>query len=146
MLRNVLFLDIDGVLNSEDWFTRTANGKGMFDPKCVELLNYITDNSNTDIVLSSSWRMDENVNNILYNHGITGNIIDKTSRLALEIDYLCRGNEIQKWLLENEYNNYVILDDDSDMLVSQLDNFVHIDYKVGLSEENVKSILKILNE
>ncbi len=146
MLRNVLFLDIDGVLNSEDWFTRTANGKGMFDPKCVELLNYITDNSNTDIVLSSSWRMDENVNNILYNHGITGNIIDKTSRLALEIDYLCRGNEIQKWLLENEYNNYVILDDDFDMLVSQLDNFVHIDYKVGLSEENVKSILKILNE
>ena len=37
-----------------------------------------------------------------------------------------RGEEIKTWLEHHpEVENYVIIDDDSDMLPEQLDNFVH---------------------
>jgi len=44
---------------------------------------------------------------------------------------------------------YVILDDDCDMLYGQKDNFVRTDIKVGLTDadiEKVKEILKIENK
>lgn len=43
----VIFLDIDGVLNSNDWYVKTRgiggyNG-GDVDPKCIELINDLID-------------------------------------------------------------------------------------------------------
>ena len=40
---------------------------------------------------------------------------------------------------------YVIPDDDSDMLDTQRNNFIHTDWKVGLTEENVNKAIEILN-
>lgn len=42
-------------------------------------------------------------------------------------------------------DKYVILDDDSDMLDTQRNNFIHTDWEVGLTEENVNDAIKILN-
>ena len=71
----VLFLDMDGVVNSSDFFEvfsktqyRKARGiakaKGrlnntfvdMIDPKVVTLLNQIIESCNCSVVSSSSWR------------------------------------------------------------------------------------------
>lgn len=43
----VIFLDIDGVLNSNDWYVKTRgvggyNG-GDIDPECIELINDLID-------------------------------------------------------------------------------------------------------
>ena len=49
----------------------------------------------------------------------------------------------------NEQNvdyTYVILDDDSDMLLEHKDNFIKCDSMEGLTEENVKQTIKILNQ
>lgn len=51
-----------------------------------------------------------------------------------------------KWLKEKqEPYKYVILDDDSDMLDTQSNNFIRTDWRAGLTEENVNKAIKILN-
>ncbi|KKL95678.1 hypothetical protein LCGC14_1852100, partial [marine sediment metagenome] len=58
-----------------------------------------------------------------------------------------RGDEIAAWLDENpEYDDYIILDDDRDMLDSQMDRFIYCDSKVGLSYENWEQIREIWPE
>lgn len=58
-----------------------------------------------------------------------------------------RGSEIQKWLdKQTEPYRYVILDDDNDMLDSQLPYFIQTDWlKWGLSDEDVEQAIHILN-
>ena len=57
-----------------------------------------------------------------------------------------RGTEIQMWLdAHPEVDNYVILDDDTDMLDSQYEHFVHISYEKGLNEEFANKAIDILN-
>lgn len=72
-----------------------------------------------------------------------------------------RGVEIKQWIdthihSENGKNwnykeigsdfNYVILDDDSDMLLEQAEHFVKTDTLLGLSEDDVERAIKILNQ
>ena len=55
----IIFLDIDGVLNSELWYkeVKYANlEEKHFSPALVENLNTITDQTGAKIVVSSSWR------------------------------------------------------------------------------------------
>ena len=47
-------------------------------------------------------------------------------------------------ILNIDYS-YVILDDDSDMLYEQKDNFIHTDALLGLSQNDVVKAIKILN-
>lgn len=64
MNRPVIFLDFDGVLNTERHQARLAvEGKPnkdawgpLFDPSAVENLRLIIDNTDAAIVISSSWR------------------------------------------------------------------------------------------
>ena len=70
------------------------------------------------------------------------------------IDYI-RGDEIQHWLDHNEVESYVILDDDDDMLASQMANFVKtsgnethadcIDIGYGLTDICTAKAINILN-
>jgi hypothetical protein len=53
------------------------------------------------------------------------------------------------WLSYKEIGvdfNYVILDDDSDMLLEQAEHFVKTDTLLGLSEDDVERAIKILNQ
>lgn len=59
-----------------------------------------------------------------------------------------RGSEIQEWLdKQTEPYRYVIFDDDTDMLDSQLPYFIQSDWlKWGLSDEDVEQAIHILND
>ena len=58
-----------------------------------------------------------------------------------------RGTEIQMWLdAHPEVENYVILDDDTDMLDNQSDHFVQTSYEEGLNEETANKAISILND
>ncbi len=62
--------------------------------------------------------------------------------------HIPRGVEIDNWINWNtgdEEFRYVILDDDSDMLLSQKDNFIQTDSLKGLSKDDVEKAIKILN-
>ena len=138
----VLFLDIDGVLNSR----RSAiafNGypsildenEDKFDKVAVELIKRVC-SQGVSIVLSSTWRLDKNFKKIL---GLP--IIDRTESLSGK----CRGEEIQKWLDKNKVDKWAIIDDDSDMLDSQIKNFAHVDGKNGIMWADYENLCKILD-
>ena len=46
---------------------------------------------------------------------------------------------------KNEIESYVILDDDSDMLPDQMNNFIRVDANIGLTYSDVCKAIKILN-
>ena len=160
-MKKIIFLDIDGVLNSLDWYISDdpLRGRGHIDPIAIKRLNDITDSTGAYIVLSSSWRHDYNNTVILLKkNGLTGKIIGKTPDLCLNNKYIIRGNEILKWLIDHktflelpqksnilDYKSYVIIDDDNDILLMQSDNFVHTNYNYGLTNENVNKAIIILN-
>lgn len=145
---NIIFLDIDGVL--------TIHPKYNFDDPILKRLKYLIEQTDSKIVLSSSWRM-SNLTKTLdqivgskrgkhikneYMRFFVDNIIDQTPRIAHSI----RGTEIQAYIdnHKDSIQNYVIIDDERDMLESQLDNFVQTDYKNGLTDDIVSKCTKIL--
>ena len=58
-----------------------------------------------------------------------------------------RGDEIRAWLSKNPVQNFVILDDDSDMReFLHTEHFIKTTYKHGLTEELKNKAITVLNE
>jgi hypothetical protein len=124
------------------------------DPKSVANLNSLIEDTGAKVVISSTWRHSglDYCKDVLEFHGFKGEIIDITPNLRS--DNCLRGNEILKWVKDNEeligeryynFTEYVILDDDSDMLYWQRNNFLLIDRFVGLTMGDVFRAKRILN-
>lgn len=186
-MRNIIFLDIDGVLNHEKFFVERFQQKAMlvnetkdqwevnqFCQKSVDYLNNIITECNAEIVVSSTWRNSRTVENLqkLFDKvGIKGSVIGKTgSFYHKELkSNLPRGIDIKEWLYNQGFyhinwnkekqlevmeksniNNYLILDDDSDMLYCQRNHFCHIlpspRNKEGLNEKYMKQSIEILSK
>ncbi len=130
----VIFLDFDGVLNlipqGHDYYG------GIFHPEFVDNLGRIIEETGAKLVISSSWRtMGLERLKMMWEHrlypgdiiGVTPDLRWRTKKDAMELNEVeyVRGDEIESWLnLHPEVTNYVILDDDDDMLQSQRINFV----------------------
>lgn len=129
----VLFLDVDGVLNSSD-STNFKNNLYPVDDWMCFLVGRIQLNTDCAIVVSSSWRHDPRGMETI--RAKFNNVIDKTPYADG-----CRGDEIKAWLdAHPEVEKYAILDDDSDMLEEQLPNFFKTTFKEGLTEEIAKKV------
>lgn len=148
----IVFLDIDGVLNSANFFLKEnskymrADPRSQLDPEAIAYLNEIYD---WNFVLSSTWRkhyeIDE-MNQMLHEVGFYGTISDYTPVLGWQ--GALRGNEIRQFLSNNKLESredYVIFDDDSDMLLWQKDNFIHVDGYFGLSPNHVYKAKRAIN-
>lgn len=162
----IIFLDIDGVLNHQayyesDRWDKSGKRDSDIDPKSVEILNGIIKNTGAKVVISSTWRIGRTIEELqqaLERKGFTGEIIDFTDRLFFTGggNYTaCRGDEIYKWIKDNEeligskyyeYKSYVILDDDSDMLLGQANNYINIDQFVGITLKTAFKAEKILGK
>lgn len=134
----VLFLDIDGVLNS----TRTEvafNGSprgfapaevAQMDAVALGLVRGLCRAANVSIVLSSSWRVTHGWDEV--GRALDLPIFDRTPSLPD-----CRGAEIARWLADHPgVEAWAILDDNPDMLRSQRWRFVRVDGAEGLSWVN----------
>ncbi len=147
----VIFLDFDGVLNSEKYLRKVGETGVVIDPARMSLLKEIVDKTGAKIVLTTSWRehweknaTDNNIcktiNDIFKKHGLE--IFDKTPKQNTK-----REDEIKSWLdAHPEVANFVVLDD---MFLSAefLDgHFVKTSfYFNGLDEQDVKNAIEILN-
>lgn len=144
----VIFLDFDGVI--------TIPPKWNLEPSKIEKIKKLVEETDSKIVVSSSWRhglkrnfewqLEDNANNDDHNNDmiiwLKDNIYDITPNIG---DGNGRGGEIQKWLNEHsEVDNYVILDDDSDMWPSQLFHFVQTDWQTGFTEHEYELAYKVL--
>lgn len=141
-MRKVIFLDIDGVLNS--YRSCTAYGAypsdntsaEKFDEIAINLIRVACKKCNAEIILSSTWRCDENWENLAQTLDLP--IVDKTpDNITLSGS---RTLEIEKWLQDNVVFEYVIVDD----TFVNLENFVQTDPEEGLSYKDYKKILSIL--
>lgn len=143
----VLFLDIDGVLNSRRTVIATGGYPHSFEPSCrarfdwvaVRMIRELCEKEGASIVLSSSWRHGKNSVHECAN-GLDLPIFDKTPDLPG-----VRGEEIQDWLNRHpEVTHYAIVDDNSDMLGSQADHFVQTSEEDGLSFSDYVALGRIL--
>lgn len=159
----VIFLDVDGVLNSEKFAVFVATnelgqdflkegGSNFVDPYATYLIADLCEAHDLKIVISSSWRM--------YDLPTTVQTFERYRDLKPLIPYMVgvtprnsddriwedRGEEIQHYLDEHpDIENYCIIDDDNDMLESQLDHFVRVDSEFGLEEVHIEKVKTILN-
>jgi hypothetical protein len=112
------------------------------DPNAVKLINCIIAMTNAEIVVSSTWRSDWNIPYLLRYAGLIRPIYGIT---PLSKDRH-RGREIKEWLDEHpEVTNYVIIDDDNDMLEEQEPHFVQTSWYEGINDYNVEKAIEILN-
>lgn len=156
----ILFLDIDGVLNSEDWMLtqpKSTNFVRALDKQAVALLAEIVSRTEAKIVVSSSWRKMYDVTvlcQVLVEAGFPAPcpIIGVTPALyrTPEGEERVRGHEIQQWLDEaakdetvEKVESFAIVDDDSDM-AHLPHRFVQTNFKTGLQRDHVERIVALL--
>jgi hypothetical protein len=117
----VLFLDVDGVLNSQ----RLGTPDGMR-PWCVTQLARIVKESGCKIVVSSTWRAGgigetSDFHRCLLEASVPGDDTIQRVLIGITPDLVgngegARGDEIAAWLGEHpDVESFVILDDDTDM-------------------------------
>jgi hypothetical protein len=142
----VLFLDIDGVLNSRrssvafDGFPHSFSPKDMarFDHVAVALIRRLCAETDSAVVLSSDWRYTNSAHETANALGLP--VIDVTPRLTSP-----RGFEIQKWLDDHpEVTTYAVVDDNDLMFEPHTSRFVKTDEETGLSLRNYLDLKQLL--
>jgi hypothetical protein len=144
----ILFLDFDGVLNSNEWFTSfERSGRSpkaeQIDPEAVARLNRVVEASGARIVVSSSWRLGHTVGElqqILEDRGFRGEIVGTTPDLSA-----VRGQEVLAWLSAQAEvpEAFCILDDSNDM-AGLLPHLVRTSWRVGLSDADADAAILML--
>jgi len=149
----VIFLDIDGVLNSAVYDRERGWDDGNIDESRMRLLADIVEETEAVIVLTSSWRrhwwpdpgdcdaMGREIHEVFVRNGLT--IYDKTGE-----DWN-RAREIQNWLddYSDEVESFVILDDIFGGWGALEDHLVQTNYRIGrgLEVEHAQQAIQILN-
>jgi len=162
---NVLFLDMDGVINHRPTRAQLDSYKGHWSkefeneiigihPPLVEHLRQILDFSGAVLVSSSSWRYFED-------HPTVGNDWRETLAEMLRRDKSIfigntpvlgdskdrRGKEIKKWIEDNNFTGkYCVIDDNVDDIVNIIPEnlVVETDSAIGLTHELALSAIDIL--
>lgn len=160
-MEKYLFLDIDGVLNSER--SVAAYGKlthanrvkhdmvagkplePMWDDLSVKLLRVAQEAIGFKIIMSSTWRLSFAIQDFhtifdVYGWDTRGIIIGKTGA-----ERAIRGQQIKNWLqVHGKFPyTYCIIDDDSDMLPQQESFFVKTNFLNGLSYDKFLCIFDV---
>lgn len=148
----VIFLDIDGVLNSAKYLLNRDGSGVAIDPVRMTLLKRITDATAAKIVLSTSWREHWSkdltecdstgvlINDIFAQYDLQ--ILDKTPELRTR-----REVEIKNWLdCHSEVQNFLVLDDGLLSATYLKGHFIKTSYYFdGLDENDVQRAIDILN-
>jgi len=132
--KNVIFLDVDGVLNSR----RCLSMGEHIDMACARHVRRIALHADADIVISSTWRIGNNTHTLREMFYMCGlyRVIGRTSDNCPKGTSLDeRGHEIEEWIKAFGCKKYLILDDDTDFLDHQKINFIKTDAEVGITEE-----------
>ena len=171
----VIFLDIDGVLNTSQTFIdinneykKTGIRRVEIDLSRVELLSNIVQETNSVIVLSSSWRVFGKMINNTFTplNDKMKSLIEIFKKYNLLIHDITpydknriRQNEILSWLENKNVDSFVILDDDPYDLqffvnngliktstVNDNEMIKNMDHCIGLCENHVNEAIKLLNK
>lgn len=169
-MKKVIFLDFDGVLNTENYQAQLyRDGKPqwddfgqVFDPEAIENLKMVLDAvPDALLVINSSWKLEGfgKMKELWKKrglpgqiHGITPDYVPDLLNIDLE-DYdniamlAGKGNEVKQWLENNAPEGclYVIIDDVPDFLPEQEAHLVCTDPRVGITMEDAVKAISLLN-
>jgi len=146
----VIFLDIDGVMESTSSMIRTGGYGGFLHEEHVDALNWILEQCpNTYIVLTSTYRIMAPIKEIkiaFMESGVrSGRIISKTPNLGTN-----RGREIKQWLDtrkekgQYEIESYVVIDDGRDMAGIDWKMFINTNPDYGLTYVEAEMAINLL--
>jgi hypothetical protein len=162
-MKPTIFLDLDGVMCTtyeyfqsvkNFWekyeFARDIGMQYRFNEGCVKVLNQILKITDADIVLTSDWREDydlQTLDNIFKFNKVIKSPIDVTDVYLKTMQELekFRASEINDYIYKKNITNYVIIDDlDLSPFVPK-DKFIQTTNREGIKQSNIKEkILKIL--
>lgn len=156
----VIFLDIDGVLNTDQTYWRermkaTFNGDDVIEPTLVAKVNQIVAATDAVIVISSTWRefrtLDE-LRDILAKFGL----VDAHRRIIGQTPVFYdrpRQDEIRSWLRgkkrKRHVQAFVVLDDDTaqDLRWEKVQaHFIRVNPRTGLTDNDVVEAIVILQK
>lgn len=170
-MRKIIFLDFDGVLNTEKYqaelqykgYPKQDEFGSIFDPNAVARLKYVIETTCADIVVQSSWKylgLDA-MQEMWTARNLPGKIVDITpSKISDEyllktdissfdvLKFPFKGLEIDSWLIAHNKQtiNYVIIDDEDVILDSQFPYFVQTNPHDGLTKTVADIAISILNK
>jgi hypothetical protein len=122
-------------------------GSFPFDPEAVRELDRIIDETDTQIVISSSWRNGSSISELQDIFEMRGfqnidAIIDKTPSFR-EADRT-RGEEILEWIFQHSLDKYIIIDDEIMYDIAGFHNeetLCNTDPKVGFLRHQADKII-----
>lgn len=151
--RAIIFLDIDGVLNTYGHQKHQMKHTGTFDkhnwcPVACQHIFFLCRELGCRIVVSSSWRIATSLDTLrkhFAHNGIPRRYIIGKTPTIVDIERVwedhmtenyCRGYEIKDWILSNDPDcSYIIIDDHSDMLNEQRNHLIHVDAEFGFADK-----------
>ena len=159
---NYLFLDIDGVLNTgrysdyliENGLCETDAYGYLFDPEAVQNLERIIEATDAKVVITSTWRLDGDMQALWHNRNLAGDVIGVTPTIhkekaigKIKIWYDHKGMGVEEWLQDNATvpYKYAILDDEDDYLPSQSNHLVLTDPMTGITKEVADKVISLLD-
>lgn len=148
-----IFLDFDGVLNTEQYQAQLAiDGKPtkdeygpLFDPKAVARLAEIIECTKAEIVVTSSWQnihSTEILKEMWEKRGLPGVI--RLINLK-ESEQVSPGQVVNAFMRERVYLPYVILDDEDNYPLEYNENLIKINPVAGISNRDVTKAIEALN-
>ena len=134
-----IFLDIDGVLNTPSEYGKRINKNNV--DVLNKLITRLEEKYDTQIVVSSSWRLSSGINKIIRDAGVTARLKGVTENLG------DRSKEINTYISKNrlEPENCLVLDDEKDIVKNVICKYYITNYKTGVVEDDIKKILKLIN-
>lgn len=156
MTVRLIFLDVDGVLNSSAWYDGFLSDhrpipRPPIDREAVARLELVVRATGAHLVLSTSWRGEVRLPLWLLQHGCSGAVVGRTPYLYDRHGYhVERGVEIASWLRRKArcgvaIRSFVILDDGDDM-GSLRSNLVQTTQELGLQDEHVEHAMALLGQ
>ena len=134
-MKRILFLDVDGVLNSRD----DCGLDGLGDSH-LHQLKRIVDKTGCQIVLTSSWRLandlTEKLRRAFVRHGIPIKV-DLTPDVSGD-----RAEEVQAWITEHGPCVGVVIDDDCDGFEKTEIRCVQTSVDHGLTEDLATEVIR----
>jgi hypothetical protein len=156
----VIFLDVDGVINSEDFLKNNQNE--MIDRTNVNILKSIIDKTGAVVVMSSGWRLwfDDNMmpkdgdSQRLYDilcefdiklFGKTPDFSTEEIRTKKTFSHV-KAKEIIAWLSEHEtVDKYVVLDDLNLKNEEINSHLVRTNAQIGITEYDANRVIDMIN-
>lgn len=159
-MRKILFLDIDGVLNNQDYLdSKSIDGQllievsasNMIDPANVDVLNDLIDQSDADIVISSNWRHYKKRVEIV--EALVANGFKFPRKVVgmtpLKISSMSRSMEIMMWLDQNGKNvdGFAVVDDNHlELPAGKIsEHLVLTEFCQGLIDKHVPLLIEKMN-